>query len=615
MLSKANFLLLALNLIFASLLSRIDSLFPGHDIELLFDLCRIMGFFISLPLLWKASRETVLWQFAIGALILLHSWCSLYQPALRVGVKPQDWLLAGLVSSNYSFAQFKTYFFNVFLLISPMIVALQNSGKEKKRMIDRTIVILLFCLAVNVVVALIQGVVDLKILADGSGSAVTSGRAPALLEDSGASTVYFSSILSAVIAMTLFSLKTTIQRLIAMSLLLFMIWAASFSAGRTFFISLGLTATILILAKGFDLLRTDSRLRISRFALVTSALVMFALYLVRNNTSTLQPLLNLVSLLASGEWEANQVANALDHTRKIHWLTMVKTWIDNPIFGSGFGMFYSNFFQNLGWAKLWGGDAPPDVPTSFYLLLLSEAGIAGLLMIGYWLTIQWLNFKSLKNLLKNGSDTRLAALSLGLGISLTISFFVGTHIIFRSVSVTAALLIAINSDSSKVRSLKTLRILGFLIGGFLIAGIIKKVATAPPEPEFFWSINHVPQIPLGINVPIAPPYPGRWLQSGVELAVTKKDIEIFIERPVQLYPAKVKIKVKLKNGKFFEESQTVDLINPLKPGSLMVFKIPEELIRCCLNVITPQDYCSMKISVSPEWIHNGKEVGYFMGMK
>ncbi len=612
-LSRLNTVVLAFNIVCALVLVRIDSLLAGHGLQFLLDASRALGFFLALPILWKLSRESLLWALGMGALVLLYSWCSVYQPALRFGVPIQDWTLAGGVSSNYSFGQFKIYVLNILLLLPGFLVELKGGQRKASPESPFLLKLLIACLLINVLIALYQGTVNLSFLGAGSGSAVSSGRAAAMLEDSGASTVYFAAMISAIVAILLYSLKTTRMLLPTTCALIFIAWGASFSGGRTFFLSLLISSTILITLKGIALSKSMPATQLIKFSGFSTGLLISAFYIMRHNMEALKPIQNLINLILTNKWDINQLFANLDQTRKIQWLTMIKAWMDHPLLGSGFGTFYSNFFQNLAWAKQWGGDAQPDVPTSLYFMLLSEGGVVGVLMIFFWAGLLYLSYQQVVN--RKTSADRSSSFVFGILISLSLSFLVGTHIIFRSISVLVAMAIAQSTVNPTAFTRTLMRIAGSLIAILLTLGIITKVVTAPRPVEFFWTINNSPQVPVGYNVPIQTPYPGQWFHSDVDLVVTKEKIEIFVERAASLYPAKIEFNLFSLDDKIYSETKTLPLVDPLKPGQLVTFALSRELSNFCLQDITAKHYCSMRINITPKWLYEGVEIGFFMNTK
>jgi len=66
---------------------------------------------------------------------------------------------------------------------------------------------------------------------------------------------------------------------------------------------------------------------------------------------------------------------------------MLRAFIRHPWFGTGLGSFHANYYENLAWALSTGGDKYADPPASFFLMIASELGLAGVvvILVGCWL--------------------------------------------------------------------------------------------------------------------------------------------------------------------------------------------------------------------------------------
>jgi hypothetical protein len=199
--------------------------------------------------------------------LLAHSFANFYWPSLRWGVPVVDYLLHDQVSANYSFDQAKLYIGNFLGWFAAGLAYIRiqrriNHGADFKWYRSPVFVAILSGTLLNVTVLGIQGLYDINFLALASGTAVSAGRAPGLLEDGGASAVVMSSLVAG-----LFSLMITGRVSLGTRIgFAFVVAAAgyfsSFTAGRVFFLGIALTAGVLFLA-GMALVRSSRSLKLA----------------------------------------------------------------------------------------------------------------------------------------------------------------------------------------------------------------------------------------------------------------------------------------------------------------------------------------------------------------
>ena len=132
------------------------------------------------------------------SLVILQSFSFLYWPSMNWDTPIQDYYLMDKVSSNYSFDQGMRYLHNFTIFLFPAWALWLFSKKNENRIHIYLLTVLAIALLVNSGVAIYQWQMDFNFLAQGSGSAVHAGRATGLLEDSGASTVFFAAMVSGV---------------------------------------------------------------------------------------------------------------------------------------------------------------------------------------------------------------------------------------------------------------------------------------------------------------------------------------------------------------------------------------------------------------------------------
>ena len=257
------------------------------------------------------------------------------------------------------------------------------SGENAKQTHAVLLAVLAMALLLNGGVAIYQWQMDLNFLAQGSGSAIWAGRATALLEDSGASTVFFAALLSGV-AFLIIDTSCHWPQKILWSLIFFVGFLGGVaSKGRIFFISFGLSLVILF----FLLILRGIRMR-NYSAFFTSILILlavlfvwkFAEHRIPYAVQTFKQFQSIPEIL-NHEKPFNDLMRRVDPDRGGHMKAMIKAFSVHPFFGTGYGSFYMNFFEHRQWAEIGTGRSYADPPSSLYFMLLSEFGFAGFLLI------------------------------------------------------------------------------------------------------------------------------------------------------------------------------------------------------------------------------------------
>ena len=312
----------------------------------------------------------------------------------------------------------------------------------------------------------------------------------------------------------------------------------------------------------------------------------------------------------------------MDPVRAIQMKTMVKSFMDNPIWGNGLGSYYSEFFQNKAWALQSGGYGGVDVPGNFYLMILAAIGLAGILVLmlgaGVCTRMIYEAVKPSRGPKASLDESAINAFALGVFCSLGVSFLIGTHIFFLSVSYVFGLALAwgihLFFRSQKHRASDKLFIWGvFGVCGLLSLGILSNLTSIPRPPSFAWEARNQPQVPVGLAVPIVPPGKGSWVKDDTGLLLSSGDIEIFVEKPPQYYPQTVSVEIFGLDGKpLMKLSQTIEKYLMPKPGKTLKFSLSEEIQSTCLRAISPQSFCSYKVSTHPKWQWLGEDVAVFI---
>ncbi len=539
-----------------------------------------------------------LWAITVGLtylLLLTNAFWSLYWPSLRPGIPVQDFLLANEVSANYSWDQVRIYVGTSATMLVLGLAARVSWPRASPvvRMVFGTCVF--SAIGMNVLVVAVQGQIDLTFLSASSGSALAAERAPGLLEDSGAATVYAAAALSGGLFAALFAQGPGRWRLLWAGLTLLGGFAAASTGGRIYFLSIAASAAVGLALVAFGALRL---VRPRTWLVAAVALV------VLEGSISLLALQSefLVKALTDPVRTANDAVVGFDVVRSVHVKVMLRAFVEHPWFGTGFGSFYANFWYYLGWALLSGGSVYADVPGSMYPMLLSELGVAGGLMIAAGLIWVAARLVRLTRPADGDGPDLWTAFAAGASVSLAVSFLVGIHIIFWSVPA-LAIPIAIGgaSESAPAR-----RWFAPVWGAALLVIAIACAqlwATAPRAPEFRWKERGTPQIPVSLVVPVWPAgLEGIWASSGAEFLFEGKPLWFHIERPAEFYPMTFTIQVFDRGGRPVATYEEVfEAPTGADPGRLIQVSFDNDVNSLCATDITPDDYCSFRITTTPEW--------------
>jgi hypothetical protein len=466
--------------------------------------------------------------------------------------------------------------------------------------------LVIFILAANVTIALLQGFYDLNFMAVGSGSAVSVGRAAALFEDSGASTVIFAAALSFAIGKLLISpapLHFVVVILIAI--------AGYQTGGRTFFVSsfVGSLAAALIFLWGIILHRR--RLwsqRIVLTSLVVLALLAFIFSKIPPSVIAVFSRFytgmsagdNFMEILANNLWETDRV-------RATSLRVMSLAAKDHYWDGTGFGTYQSYFreyFPEV--VRIWSqGYDWVDLPSALYAMVPAELGVINsyliLIFIAFW-AVARISCLFTKDILPV-----MAAI-----VSVLCSFWFGVHLIFQSFVVGFGVLIAAIEftavDSSGRRRMFVVAIP--LIIGLAIAVTIK-ILGASRQVEYRSDILYAPQMPVPINAPISPRgRSGQWLASGAEIFYPGKPVSIFIEHPENLYPLTVIWTIRGSDGQKLGGGESkIDKLDAINGG--VDLRIGDDQSLNCPEEFNTKDYCSLQVSTKPSWKWGRDTLGWF----
>jgi len=311
----------------------------------------------------------------------------------------------------------------------------------------------------------------------------------------------------------------------------------------------------------------------------------------------------------------------IDPIRLVHVKVMLRSFVHHPLFGTGLGSFYENYFENLNWAISTGGAKYADPPASLYLMIASELGTAGLIFLAVSLGLL---AKSVFSLIHKSTTTTTTTsregiwhcAGVGLLISLGLSFLIGSPLLFLSVTTLLALgIFAIGLPTSEAGNWLEKRWLAntlFLCAGILSISCLVLLSSAPRAPAFRWHERGVAQVPLSLSVPIhTRGLRGTWIASGGEVLYQGSPIRIFIEMPQEFYPLTIKARFIGQNAEeLITKTFHVDSYDKAQPWRVFVLAIDDPSI--CAIAVGPMHFCSIQIETEPVWRWSGQDIGFFL---
>jgi len=581
---------------------------------------------LAVSTLWLAKTRPLLlaalWSFLIA--VIAHSFCNLYWPSLRPGVPVQDYLLTDQVSSHYSFNLAKVYWRHIALVLlsSSAAASAYAAVSPTKQRQFKWLLGTVFALAFAVVA--LQTFYNLNFLAAGSGTAMIARRAPGLFEDSGASTVYYAALISGMFFLALFGPFTLKERILWVAATITATAFAYGTGGRIFFVSILVSGFVAVSLAGTDLLLRIRRKHSYQQHLLILGAATILVGIGFRASSQMRKVWTAFdiphSLSRQGLWIwLTQLGNRIDPIRAVHMKVMLRAFIRHPWFGTGLGSFHVNYYEHLDWALATGGNKYADPPASFFLMIASELGLAGvvLIVVGCCLLVRAARLM-LRASIGDGGLTKAQAAwqcaGVGILISLCCSFLIGAHLLFLSASSLLALgLFAITypRHDPSIKRRWAARVL-FSCALLLLTHCVILFCTAPRVPQFRWSVRGQAQVPVSPSVPIGTQgFVGGWIPSGGEVLYVGLPVRIFVEMPPEFYPLKVTATFVDQSGSELAISDyVVEAYDPHQPWR--TFDLTTDRAAGCADSIGPEHFCSVRIVTKPVWSWDGQKMGFFL---
>lgn len=558
---------------------------------------------LGVATLLSSHRKRVLPLIVVGSLVLLHAYANFYQPSLQPGIPIQDYVLAPGVSANWSFDVAKLYLLSVATYFPGALVLwkkiLPNQLQPWNAHVKAIIFILAGLVGANLLVALVQSTWSISFLSAGSGTAVAAGRAPALLEDSGAAGVLFSTTSPFLLMLCMEKSNLKLHRFVLLLLgLLFLVLALK-TGGRSAAI-----AAVAAIFWGVLITTFSGGFRISeiKYKITLSALVIIGLILAFRERPEVKNSISLIVGLIKNNLNLLAVMQQYDPVRYGHWMVQIKNISEDGLVGKGLGSFHAEFANAKGWLTQMAIPVYPDWPSSAYLTIVADLGIAGLFLLAACFLAFFSNLQSLRQEAQTNTVRLplLAALT-----SLMLSFIIGVHIPNRSVAALSIGLCAGLFSITPANAKKAMQWCLVAATLCLLAGIVARVIQAPNSIAFRWREIGAPQKNFYFREKLNG-FVGAWKAAKGEILVEQEQISFLTKNPLDKLPAVFEAEL-ISNTNMRMRSYSIEIVaNQSFPKTI---DIPKNM---CNMEPTFSEHCVLRYQLSPSWFYENYEMGVFV---
>lgn len=584
-----------------------------------------LGFILLFKQRWIWAVYSLL--FYLG--MLGHAFVIFNQPSFASGISfKNSYVLADfdsspwVISSNLSFNFANLYLNNFFKFLFPALAIISLSQKHQIIIFKWIRFAFIVGFLANSALATYQGIVELTFWAEGSGTAVAAGRAPAFLEASGSSSVYFATMVVAIFWNLVFA-KSTYSAFWSGVLLVIGFTGGVFAGGRVFFSSCLVSMSIGLILSIFQSLKTRDRRRFFFLTAISGVgvIIFLHLFLIHPfpDSKVITDSVKTILYKKLSVWKALET---IDELRFGHVIVMWRAFTDHFWTGTGLGSTLANVYTygyHLKIPKLLN-----DFPSCFYLQLMSELGIVGLILVILIIRI-WLKQIFIlggNNIEIETSDLDYSKLlywliptACGATTSLLVSFLIGVHFVYSIISIIATLALAIallmmhNQPKILIESSIFVRFWRYIIPAmiaylFLIGSV--QALTPPRIPAFRWLEREIPQIPYHLKGEMEG-RSGYWLTGGSEILLKSQLTNLYILHPDNSFPVKVKLELINTSAKKIQVKHFT-----LSHRQGITFELPNTMTKECLISVTPNHFCSLRVKTSAPWNLGPFEAGVFV---
>ncbi len=608
-----------------------------------------IGFFLGLISCFFQYKKLTISLIIFICSIIIHAFANFYQPSLKLGTSIQNYILQGNITSDFEMTQTRLYIMFFVFFLFPSISFFSSLFKTNK-FDNYTKVIfnsLLFCLILNCITAIYQGIWNIRFLAQGSGTSVAANRPPGLLDDSGVASSFFA-IMSSILISLIFDKKINLKYKTIFSVLFILNFLSGImNNSRSFYIGLFFSTLIFFLFKILDY-NQNKRFKLLISFILSSAFIIVIINFISKykNISGLNRLKDLSHALQMNGSFFNRYS-IIDDQRSAHLQIMWETIKENFYTGTGVGSFASNFYYQYNKMKF-NQNISLDIPTNSYFSIVAELGIVGLLLILFilFLYISYIIKEKNNPIFFNNIYILIITRTIPIwgGIPFLILAFISYMFYIPAISYLACLILApclVAFLESKKSNEKIVSFFFLILSAYLLTISSYLAASAPPVPFFRWDKRGTPQIPLPVG---SLPQPqgqteseklyfsnlinqifggssmlfrpggaseGQWFKPKTDFLAHLHDYRIFVGPENRQFPIEIAITFYSKNGVIKNSNFTVHY------ASWLHFSIPKEKeFESCFHDVSQSRFCYYHVSVSPPWEPTLlKSIGFYIENK
>jgi len=565
--------------------------------------------------LWRYRRGLAVYLLLFVLLALSHAFACIYQPSLRLDIPVLDYMLSPHASANWTFDLAQHYLWHILgnlCLGSAMIFY----GGENRPFYERCVYRVLFVgFAVNLLVASVQYFYSFSFMAQGSGSAVSANRFSGLLEDSAAASLFLVFAYSGLLFYRQ-DKNWGMASVFKWVIVVFLLFLGAFGSGRLFLICAVLTTVSWATLQLFSAMLGREWRKLLLVLLVVSVVLSSFFYMTGEQFQQDKELAFarkfriVVSETDLSVHGLTRLYRFLIKGRSLHMTVMSEATTHYFPTGSGLGTFVAN--QDNYKAHNHTVKILSDWPSSFYLLMTSEWGVSGFLLIFLILLLlvgSAVRFVVSRDPASSVSD-RLTWLSLGALLSLMFSWAVGIHFVFKSIGLLIALILmslyfSLSQHRLWARAVHFLAI-SVLVSFVFSIGLLYYKAPSQVS-SFKWIEKKSPQVPHTFRETLGE-VDGAWLDPNSEYVAMTGVIDFYVKHPPEYYPVKFRIQLLGVDDQILEEQ---DIAVDFEGWQSMEF--PGFDGHGCRNPV-PSMYCVYRVSADKLWQWQDRDMLVFVPM-
>ncbi|APJ02978.1 O-antigen polymerase [Silvanigrella aquatica] len=643
---KISNYIFVMNLFFSFVFIRLPDIINFSILRFGIYLIFLMGCIFGIISCYKTNKKITFSLLFFIFSIVIHAFSNFYQPSLKQNVSIQNYILNGIITSDFIFTQTRLYMIFFVFFIFPAISFFNYISKDgsSKKIIKIFYYCLSLCVVINCFTFFYQGLFNINFLSQGSGTSLGANRPPGLLDDSGAASFFL-----AIFGFTYFSsifLKSISNKYKFFNFLIFILCLVSglLNNSRSFFLGLFLSVFILIVIKLIIEIK-NKRYKLILLITSTSLLILIITKIVtnyKNNNSSIYRINNELKRIGLNG-DLFNIYSVLDFQRASHLQIMWENIKENFFMGTGLGSFAINFYNQINKLKF---ETPVilDIATNSIFSIISDLGFIGLSVISFC-TLLYIKYAI--NFIKNKHSLDFYAIFILYIIPIlgTIPFFIVSNVfymfIYPSLSYISCLIIApwiVNYTRSNHFQNNFFSLFFYLCSIYLIIVSLILAITAPPVPLFKWKERGTAQVPmplgilpqpegqtekkkiyfsdllndiLGGNSLLIKPLDGdvgQWFKPQTEIIVVNPTFRIFVGPETRHFPVKVSVQFYSKEREKSEENLTLQ-----QPTWVNLTVPKQKTFESCFDDVSMTAFCYYHISVIPAWEPSlFKSIGFYI---